>query len=377
MPTRRRLAPVLVAVALASAPLRGAEHPEDAAMKAMAAGRYEEASGLLKRRLEQVPGDHRVLYNLACCHSRLGEVDEAARTLREAWKAGFRDLDLVRSDEDLEALRGSAPGRKLLEDLEREEARRMRAQGRPLPFEAGVLGTCRVVAPEKVAPGRRYPLVLALHGHGGQPEPLAGIFQAAGLRPGFFVAAPYGPYPVRLPETLGFSWYPPEWRYQELLAVADGPADEARDRRRALQEREQDVSERHVLAALDAVLAAYPVDPGRIVLLGHSQGGTLAYGLALGHPERFLGLVVVGSSLPDRLAGETRLAAAAAQGLRVLVCHSPGDDAIAFARGEASHRRLAGAGITSRLERYEGGHGLTAALLRSIHSWIEDLEERR
>lgn len=360
---------VLAAVAILAGGAGAAEDPGQAAIEAMAAGRYREAVRLLERQLAQAPDDGRALYNLACSHSRLGAPEEAARRLRQAWKAGLRDLEQIRTDPDLEALRASAPGREAVADLEKEEEARLRRQGRPLQFEAPVLGACRLTEPEKVKAGRRYPLVLALHGSGGGPEPLAGVFQAVGLRPGFFVCAPYGPYAVRVPDGVGYSWYPPPAVFRDVLSSGPGEGDRA-ERRRALEEREQAVSERFVLAALEAVQREHPVDPERVFLLGHSQGGGLAYALALRHPDRFHGLAVVGARLPERAATAEALKAAAGR-LRVLVCHSPEDQAVPFARAEAAHRALKAAGVETRLHRYAGGHGLTGPLVREIAAWVE------
>lgn len=366
---RARILAVLAAAATLAGGAGFAEDPGQAAIEAMAAGRYQEAVRLLERKLAQAPDDGQALYNLACSHSRLGAQGEAAKRLRQAWKAGLRDLEQIRTDPDLEALRASAPGRKAVSDLEEEEEGRLRRQGRPLQFEAPVLGACRLTAPDEVEPGRRYPLVLALHGSGGVPEPLAGVFQAVGLRPGFFVCAPYGPYPVRVPEGVGFSWYPSPAIFRDVLSSGPGEGDRA-ERRRLLEEREQAVSERFVLAALEAVQREHPVDPGRVFLLGHSQGGGLAYALALRHPDRFRGLAVVGARLPERAAALDLLKTAAGR-LRVLVCHSPDDPVAPFARAEEAHGKLKAAGIETRLHRYAGGHALTGPLVREIAAWIE------
>src|ERR1043166_8667895 len=54
-------------------------------------------------------------------------------------------------------------------------------------------------------------------------------------------------------------------------------------------------------AFLDAALERYPIERKKLVALGFSQGGVMAYGLALGEPERFAGLAVLSSWLPEEL----------------------------------------------------------------------------
>jgi phospholipase/carboxylesterase len=340
------------------------------ALEAMQAGRYEKAKELLEEHLEAYPGDARASYNLACSYSRLGDQEEAARALEVAWKAGLRDIDLIQSDVDLEGLRGSKRGQKLIRRLAEEEAERQRRRGRPLLFDATVMGAGRVVLPDHLEEGSRVPLVVALHGNGGTPEPMAGMFFAAGLSPDLAVLAPYGPYTVRHAQGVGHSWYPPLWLFNEELARRRRAGEEDRA---GLERHEQDVSETFVLASIEAACRDYAemVDCGHVFVLGFSQGGALAYGLALSHPGRFAGLVAVGAAMPAVSIDEERLAAAAGR-IEALVCHSPDDEAIAFDRGKAAHERLTRAGIESRFVRYDGGHALTAALLRRIARWIDE-----
>lgn len=350
--------------------LVAAETPDDLERRALAAmgeGRYAEARGLLERAVAARPDQPRLLYNLACCASRLGDTLGAARRLEAAWRAGFADLDLARADPDLDALRATDDGQRLLERLEREAAEARHRRGAPFLYDATVLTSGRVVAPERVEPGRRLPLVVALHGYGATPEGMAGILAAAGVSPDLVLCAPSGPYPVLLDQGLGRSWYPPTALVDELVRTA-GVGGQA-DRRRELDRREQESAERAVLAAVDAVSREQPVDRDAVFLLGHSQGGVLAYGLALAHPDRFRGLVVVGSRLREEDATAERLARAAGR-LKVLVCHSPEDPAVDIEEGRSASRRLGDAGVETRLVRYAGGHGFTADLVRRIVGWI-------
>lgn len=48
------------------------------------------------------------IYNVACCYSMLGQVDEGLRSLDQALAAGFEDYDKCRADKNLAALRDQA-----------------------------------------------------------------------------------------------------------------------------------------------------------------------------------------------------------------------------------------------------------------------------
>jgi phospholipase/carboxylesterase len=333
------------------------------ALEHMQAGEYARAERLWVEVLEQQPGHAASLYNLACCLSRLGEQPRAAEQLEAAWRSGFRDLHFIHADPDLADLRASRAGRRLLSRLADEDARMQRLVGELIPVVAEVLSGARVVAPDTVEPDRRYPLILALHGAGGSPEFLAGVFLAAGVDQEFFVCAPYGPYPVAQARGLGHVWYPPP---RLRPAPAAGAAGE--ERVEPVLRSHQELSETYVLAALDAVIRSHPVDPDRVVLLGHSQGGFLAYHLALRHPDRFRGVVVIGSRMLDQDFSGAELELASDQ-LRFLLCHSPDDQVIPLDGARQAAEFLGSKGVEAKLLAYDGGHQITAELLRRIARW--------
>ena len=71
-------------------------------------GEYAEARRLLEDSLERYDDREALLYNLACAEARLGETDAALGHLAEAIERSERLLELARTDEDLDSLRGEA-----------------------------------------------------------------------------------------------------------------------------------------------------------------------------------------------------------------------------------------------------------------------------
>ena len=224
------------------------EEIEERALEAMRAGHYTKAAGLWQQVLEIHPGQPGALYNLACCYSRAGELDQAALRLEEAFNGGLRDPELLKSDPDLEALRETRTGRALIDRLVSEA----RNRGVPGYFEAPVLGGIRVVVPHAMKKDQMYPLVMVLHGHGGNPEPYVGMFERAGSSLDAIVSAPYGPYPIPFEKGHGYSWYPAPWFFQEVLRAGTSTGDLAQ-RRKKIDLQEQVVSRSFVLAAIDHV----------------------------------------------------------------------------------------------------------------------------
>jgi len=357
---------LLVTAAVASTP----ERLEEKAVRAMQDGAYEKASRFLEEILEQQPDNRRAMYNLACCLSHRGELELAAQRLEQAWQAGLRDPELVRNDPDLQALRDTRKGAALIDRLASEEERRLRLRGTPHFFEAQVLGGLRVVAPAQMEKDRNYPLLVILHGHGANPENYAGLLELVETPLEAVVSAPYGPYPIFREGSRGYSWYPEPWFYREVL-TRGGEAEDRAHRRETIDSREQEVSESYVLAAIEELKARYPIDSNQVYLMGHSEGGVLAYGLAIRNPETVRGLIVVGARLRERDASAGIVAGAAGR-LQVLICHSRDDKAMKFEAAEAAHEVLKAAGIQSKLVPYVGGHGITRELVSVIARWIAD-----
>jgi len=70
-------------------------------------GEGEKAVSILKSLLDSHPDDPDCLYNLACCLARRGDFEGSLHYLKEAVDKGFRDLDTITADEDLNYIRQS------------------------------------------------------------------------------------------------------------------------------------------------------------------------------------------------------------------------------------------------------------------------------
>jgi hypothetical protein len=77
--------------------------------------KYNKALDDLKNAKELKPDSAGILYNLACVHSLMGNVDYGLDELGAALARGFSDYDALRKDPDIAALRASKEYRKVLE----------------------------------------------------------------------------------------------------------------------------------------------------------------------------------------------------------------------------------------------------------------------
>ena len=110
------------------------------------------------------------------------------------------------------------------------------------------------------------------------------------------------------------------------------------------------------------------ISPDRIVVAGFSQGGAVAFEVALSYPERLAGLIAISTYFATR---ESIAPSAANADLPILICHGLHDPLVAESLGQASQRALADLGYPVDYRTYPVEHGVDLAEIRDIGAWIE------
>lgn len=202
---------------------------------------------------------------------------------------------------------------------------------------------------EPLGPGP-HPAVVALHGWGASALDLLGLAPHLGAGR-FLVLCPQGPMTVPVGAGMnGYGWFP--------ISMGSPPDPAAFGT---------------AVSALDDFLAAarrrYPIAADRVALLGFSQGGAMAYALALRHGRAFAAVAALSTWLAPGLmeSGGDRMA-----GLPVLVQHGTRDELIGVERGRASVEKLRGAGAQVVWREYEMGHEISPASLRDLDGFLGD-----
>mgnify|MGYP006133071371 CR=1 FL=1 len=198
------------------------------------------------------------------------------------------------------------------------------------------------------------PTVIAIHGHGAHSQDLLGLapFLANGR---LLMVCPEAEFMLQ-PGLPSYTWFEPT----------------GTDLKRSPAEFER-VAER-VSEFIVKALRQYNGDPSRTVLLGFSQGGSLAYRIGLGAPERFAGVAALSTWLPE----EAETAASSSEALAalpVLVQHGTNDPAIDIDRGQDSRDRLTALGVKLTYLEYEMQHQISAESLRDLSLWCEQILE--
>ena len=197
-----------------------------------------------------------------------------------------------------------------------------------------------------------HPTILTLHGRGASAVDLLSLAPyLCGGR--FLIICPQGPLETPIgPEATGYSWYP---------MSMGGPPDIG----------SMLVSRQRLQQFLDDCLAHYPIDAKKLAILGFSQGGVMAYSLALANPDRFAALAALSSWLPTELVPHLSLGNSA-QALPTLVQHGTQDSMIEVDRARQSVETLRQARVPLTYREYEMGHEIRPRSLSDLSAWLDE-----
>jgi phospholipase/carboxylesterase len=195
-----------------------------------------------------------------------------------------------------------------------------------------------------------FPTIVALHGFGATAHDLLGLAPLVEQGEVLFLC-PQGPMLIEpAPGQRAYGWFP--------LSGA-GEIEPA-----AL------VGARGVLEGfLDDATDRYPIDSDRVVLMGFSQGGVMAYDLALGRPERYKALIALSSWLPDAIVAGLQENEDRASLLTLLI-HGTQDPMISIDNAQDARAKLQNLGIEAAWGEYEMGHEINQAVLRDLVGWL-------
>jgi phospholipase/carboxylesterase len=198
----------------------------------------------------------------------------------------------------------------------------------PLPV-AGDLAYLEVVL-GGARPEEPLPMIVAIHGLGDEPQNFAGLFDAFPERARLILP--------RAPDAFedgGWSWFPVRARDRDVESLSRG-IEAAANR----------------IANSIAVLQQERATVGTPIVTGFSQGGMIAFALAVHHPDVAGAAVPVGGWLPPPLwpAGKGNDKAYP----RILALHGTADTAVYFDTTKQAVDHLTALGFDVELKAYEG-----------------------
>jgi phospholipase/carboxylesterase len=194
-----------------------------------------------------------------------------------------------------------------------------------------------------------HPTILAMHGWGSNALDLMGLAPYI-ARGRCLTLCPQGPVEVEIGAVNGYGWY--------QLRMGAPPDMEAMGK-----------AADRLMTFVDAALERYPIDRRKLIVMGFSQGGVMAYNLAIRHPERFAALVALSTWFPEELAAEAGDREALAQ-LPTLVQHGRADDMIEIAKARQSVERLRELKVPSVYREYDCGHEITVDAIQHLSAFL-------
>ena len=201
----------------------------------------------------------------------------------------------------------------------------------------------RTFLPTGYEPNYAYPLLVFLHGHGGNEEQILRLAPRLSRR-NYISIGLRGPQHLgqRSDGSPGYTW------------GTDGRCDA--------------IIEDYVLRAVEETRRNYHVHSERIYLAGICEGAALAYRLGLAFPEKFAGVISLNGGLPTR--GSLFLRLPDIRSLRMFIGHGIANAVMPLTSARSDFRLLYTAGLDVRLHTYPTTHRLHPDMLRDINRWI-------
>jgi poly(3-hydroxybutyrate) depolymerase len=218
--------------------------------------------------------------------------------------------------------------------------------------DPGEIVPYRVYVPTRHTPEQSLPLVIALHGLGGNEdsffEGYEGLLPKLAEERGYLVAAPSG---YRVDGGYGFG----------LFRAPDDAA----------AVRKSNYSEKDVLEVVERMKMHYRVDPDRVYLTGHSMGAIGTWYLGAKYPDLWAALApFAGFGIPDSLSKIRHVAE--------IVVHGDADPTVPVAGSRAMVARMKALGIEHRYIEVPGGNhvDIVAPNLSAIFDFFDSHRRR-
>lgn len=200
----------------------------------------------------------------------------------------------------------------------------------------------RTFLPIGYEPNYPYPLIVFLHGHGGNEEQVLRLAPRVSRR-NYVAIGLRGPHLIGTrPDGRGcYGWGDP---------VFGGT-----------------LIQDYLVRAVEQTRRQYHVHSERIYLAGVHEGATLAYRLALAMPNRVAGVIALNGIMPK---GGPLFRYPEVRHLRAWIGHGIANSVVPLSLARGDYRLLYTAGVDVRMQTYPTTHRLHPDMLRDMNRWV-------
>ena len=196
--------------------------------------------------------------------------------------------------------------------------------------------------------------VIWLHGLGASGHDFQPVVPQLGLNSNMAVRFIF-PHAPQIPVTINGGMVMPAW--YDILEMS-------LERKVDIAQIEQSSQKIHDLISREIERG---VSPEHIVIAGFSQGGAVAYHVALGYPQRLAGLMALSTYLAtnDHIAFN-----AANKDLPILIEHGTQDPVVPVVLGEQAQQLLSAKGYNVEYNTYPMAHQVCMPQIQNIGKWL-------
>ena len=126
-----------------------------------------------------------------------------------------------------------------------------------------------------------------------------------------------------------------------------------------------------LLKEIQDIIKENDIKSKNLYLGGHSQGGIMAYKIALGNPALFEGFIASSARLPVKYSIKDELTEY--QNIKALIIHGKNDNVLDVKFARAGKNLLDKLGIQTQYLVKDNGHSLVPDFAMLIQNWIEDI----
>ncbi len=206
--------------------------------------------------------------------------------------------------------------------------------------------------PDRFDHEKEYPLLIVLHGNGGNANAILREFYLFSSQE-FIIVFPEGHYSKLINGTIGYSWF---------FETKDKNIHEAADRS----------SIEDLVEQVNGIKKRYRIS--KTFVFGFSQGASLAYMCGLNFPDVFSGIIAVGGLMPeiDRKGSVISTGALEnAKNLKILISRGNRDQLISRKTYEYQKLLFEKKGYEIYGFEYDGGHYFTKELLYKVFDFMQ------